>query len=619
MNSMKKLVAPLAGLNPAGAWSAVQKLVLAKAGMQSLLLTLTLMVAALGVGSAVAAEKKMVMDPTTGEMVEAPRYGGTFTQVQKCEAPRNADIWFSSAAHTISGVIEKLSIGNWAIPRDEYNFNPGFWIPEFARTGHLAESWEQPDPTTYVLNIRQGVHWHNKAPMNSREFDAYDVEWNYHRYAGLGKFADAGPSPYARKLAGLPLESITATDKWTVEIKLKQPNLGALLIILGDTNGWILPPEVIEQHGDLKDWRNLVGTGPFMLTEWVFGSSMTWTRNPDYWDYDEKYPENRLPYVDEYRGLVIKENESVIAALRSGKLDLIGIGGCAEQGDIDVVESVMQSNPEIVFTPVSGRMVYGIAPDVRKPPFNDIRVRIAMQKALDLETISETWAKGWAETKPEGMIGSGIKGYNNPFEEWPEEIQERYTYDPEGAEKLLDEAGYPRGADGIRFKTTWEYYFQSPITYAEILVEYFRAIGVEVEIFIQDRARHVSSIKEHTYDGMVNALAGWDADPVWLLGGFHTDRSLWNRPGVQDPVYDAMVEAAEAATTIEEQKPLVKKADMYVIEKHWQIWGLKMPFFVVLQPWVKGYNGEYIFDGSNYPTLWTRLWIDQELKKEMGH
>ena len=44
-----------------------------------------------------------------------------------------------------------------------------------------------------------------------------------------------------------------------------------------------------------------------------------------------------------------------------------------------------------------------------------------------------------------------------------------------------------------------------------------------------------------------------------------------------------------------------------------------MPFFVMLQPWVKGYNGEYIFDGSIYPTLWTRLWIDQELKKEMGH
>ena len=543
MGMMKKFIASVVGLVQAGACSAVQKLVLAKAGMQSLLLTLTLMVAALWVGSAMAAEKKMVMDPTTGEMVEAPRYGGTFTQVQKCEAPRNTDPWFSAASHTIGGVIEKLGIGNWAIPRDEYNFNPGFWIPEFARTGHLAESWEQPDATTYVIKIRKGVHWHNKPPMNGREFDAYDVEWNYHRYTGLGKFADAGPSPYVRKLASLPLESITATDKWTVEIKLKRPDLGALLRILGDNQGWILPPEVIEEHGDLKDWRNLVGTGPFMLTEWVFGSSMTWTKNPDYWDYDEKYPENRLPYVDEYRGLVIKENETVIAALRSGKIDLVGIGGCAEQTDIDVVESVMRTNPEIVWTTLGGRTSSSIAPDVRKPPFNDVRVRHAMQMALDLETINETYAKGWGSTKPAGMIGTGLalKGYNWPYEEWPEEIKGYYTYDPAGAEALLDAAGYPRGADGIRFKTVWEHLTGSaPLSYAEIVVEYFRAIGIELEIFIQDGPRHVSSAVEHTYEGMMNAVADWDTDPIWLITSFHSEWQEhgggWNRPGVQDPV-----------------------------------------------------------------------------------
>ncbi len=602
----------LVGLSPAGFWSAAK--------LQSWLLTLTLMVATLWVGSAVAAEKEMVMDPSTGEMVEAPRYGGTFTQVQKCEAQRNADPWFSSAAQTIGGVIEKLSIGNWVLDRDEFNFNPGFFIPVSARTGALAESWSQPDATTYVIKIRKGVHWHNKAPMNGREFDAYDVEWNYHRYTGLGSgFTE--PSPRATLATSLPsLESITATDKWTIEIKLKQLNLGALAIILGDSNGWILPREVIEQHGDLKDWRNLVGTGPFMLTDRVFGSSMTWTKNPDYWGYDEKYPQNRLPYVDEYRGLVIKESETVLAALRSGKLDLVGIGNCGEIQSIEEAESVLRTNPEIVFTPVAGRNLFNIAPDVRKPPFDDIRVRIAMQHALDIETINEIYAKGWASTTPEGLIGLAFKKYTTPFEEWPKEIQERYTYDPELAEKLLDEAGYPRGSDGIRFKTTFEYYFASPVTYAEILVEYWRAIGVEVKIFIQDRARLVSSIKEHTYDGMVLGYGAVDSHPISALKGHHsTDNGGWNRPGVQDPVYDAMVEAADAATTIEEQMRLAKEADMYSIEKHWQIWGVKLPWFIAMPPWVKGYNGEYIFDAGNYATLWTRLWIDQELKKEMGY
>ena len=63
-----------------------------------------------------------------------------------------------------------------------------------------------------------------------------------------------------------------------------------------------MPPEVIREHGDVKDWRNLVGTGPFMMTDWVDGSSQTWVRNPDYWGFDEKFPDNRLPYFDQVDG-----------------------------------------------------------------------------------------------------------------------------------------------------------------------------------------------------------------------------------------------------------------------------------------------------------------------------
>ena len=103
--------------------------------------------------------------------------------------------------------------------------------------------------------------------------------------------------------------------------RLKEPRLAALGIIVGDYFSFIMPPEVIEQYGDVQDWRNLVGTGPFMLTDVVEGSSMTYVKNPDYWGYDEKYPQNRLPYVDELRVLVMPEEATVMSALRSGQLD----------------------------------------------------------------------------------------------------------------------------------------------------------------------------------------------------------------------------------------------------------------------------------------------------------
>ena len=325
----------------------------------------------------------------------------------------------------------------------------------------------------------------------------------------------------------------------------------------------------------------------------------------------------------QFRLLVIKERESVTAATRAGKIDLVGRGGCAEMSDASALESLLRTNPEIQVSLIRNYNTLMIAPDVRKPPFNDIRVRIAMQKALDLETINETWGKGWGTTQPAGMVGRCVIGYDTPFEEWPEEIKERYTYDPAAAEALLDEAGYPRGADGTRFKTVWEYYYASPISYAEIVVEYLRAIGIEVEIRVADRARTVSSILEHTYEGMVRALADWCREPIELIGAHHTDKtrfSAWNHPGVQDPVYDAMVDAAAAATTIEEQQRLVREADMYGIEKHWQIWGVKMPQFSLLQPWVKGHNHEIIIGTfKDYAVLSARIWIDQELKEAMGY
>ena len=70
---------------------------------------------------------------------------------------------------------------------------------------------------------------------------------------------------------------------------------------------FIYPPEVIRQHGDIKDWRNLVGTGPMELTDVVENSSLKWTRVPDYWGFDEKFPQNRLPYVDEINAVVMTD------------------------------------------------------------------------------------------------------------------------------------------------------------------------------------------------------------------------------------------------------------------------------------------------------------------------
>ena len=103
--------------------------------------------------------------------------------------------------------------------------------------------------------------------MNGRELTASDVAFNFHRIYGLGSgFTEAGTGT-----AGIEkiVESVTATDDSTVVFKLTNPDVNALQKIFDWWTSWIYAPEVIKEHGDIKDWRNLVGTGPMELTDVV--------------------------------------------------------------------------------------------------------------------------------------------------------------------------------------------------------------------------------------------------------------------------------------------------------------------------------------------------------------
>ena len=586
------------------------------------LLSLILMVAVLGVSPAVAAEKKMVTDPTTGKVVTAPEYGGTLTFANRLATlyvdPRfggGPGFWFSP-------VVEKLGIGKWGIDREEFDLISGF-MPVSVIKGSLAESWEVPDDKTYVFHIRKGVRWQDKAPMNGRELTANDIEYNWHRMLGLGSGYDEPMPNLWGELAGVPWESITATDKFTLVVRLKEPNLGALRNILIHHSGVIYPPEVIEAsktdewpEGRIEDPMSVVGTGPYMVADYLEGSSMTFTKNPDYWGYDEKYPENRLPYIDTLTNLMMLENATILAALRSGRIDYAGFNGFSNL-KVDLAESLQKTNPEIALTQWAQRSEVAFSFIVTEPPFNDVNVRHAMQMALDLETINDTYYKGFADTTPSQLIG--VKGYIFPFAEWPDEVKKSYMYDPVGAEALLDAAGYPRGADGIRFKTKLTSLDLFDVDYAELAATYWDEIGVDVEISVLDRPAYMSAMHGLTYRSLLHTIAGYDNDPMTSITWAHSGQiGKSNVTGLQDPVYDAMVEAAQAATSIEEQQRVVRVIDLYHVVNHLRVWGPKVPQFNATQPWVVGFNGEIDLGWGDRPIVFSRLWIDQDLKREMG-
>ena len=160
-----------------------------KSTFSAILLAFILGAFAFWMGPAVAAEKKMVTDPTTGKVVTAPEYGGTLTFASLYIFPHADAGLHGGVGVGVSGVIETLGIMNWAIDRDEFAFSSTH-TPEFPFIGQLAESWDiSPDGLTYTFHIRRGVHWHNKAPMNGRELTADDIVYNFHRMTGLGDFS----------------------------------------------------------------------------------------------------------------------------------------------------------------------------------------------------------------------------------------------------------------------------------------------------------------------------------------------------------------------------------------------------------------------------------------------
>ena len=153
-------------------------------------------------------------------------------------------------------------------------------------------------------------------------------------------------------------------------------------------------PDAVKQWGNLNDWHHAIGTGPFILTDFVSGSSATLVKNPNYWGYDERYPQNQLPYVDKLKFLIIPDTATALAAMRTGKIDVM------DAIQYQQAQPMQKTNPEIVQIPIPAPT--GITVDLRNDvrPFNDIRVREALQMAIDLPTIAKTFYGGTADPIP---------------------------------------------------------------------------------------------------------------------------------------------------------------------------------------------------------------------------
>jgi len=555
-------------------------------------------------------EKEVVAVPPGGgnwwDKFGEPRCGGTLT-ITTGSLPTTFDPAAGFAPVSTTGCFDMLFIWDWTVDRELYPFKT-FVVPIKYTKGLLVETWEWKDAQTLILHIRRDVYYQNKPPANGRKLTAQDIQFHFDRLLGTGSgFTQSIPA-----VAGLlgAVQKVTALDNYTVEVKYKNPSLINNFNALANPGNQneIENPETIKQYGPLiNDWRYAVGTGPFILTDYVPGSAMTYSRNPNYWGYDERHPENKLPYVDTLRVLSIPDASTRMAAMRTGKIDIMtGINW-------DRLEEITKTNPAVLKAkmPVNA-WALELRTDVA--PFTDIRVRKALNLAIDRETIAKTYYGGVVDGKPCGFLSPYTKGYCYDYSEWPQELKDEYSYNPKRAKELLAEAGYPNG-------------FKTNVVAAsggegqdilEILVSYFKAINVDMELRLMESVAFQNFVFAGKQDQMIFRNWWGVYAPVDVpIGLFYSKGSTPTTTRASNADYDAVYEQFKAVQDEAEAMRLLREAQRISLENHWTVNLFPLVNFNVWQPYLKGYSGELCFAMQQY-WYWARLWIDQDLKKAMG-
>lgn len=554
-------------------------------------------------------EPEQAMMESTGE----PQHGGTLTLFLRHDYdPPGPDVndAFRDSLHWMDFLQQKPIVGDYGTyspqGNGEYDFGLLGAIPEKYQKGLLLESWE----TSYeklTWHVKPGVYWAptetQSAWMEAREFTADDL---------VNDIKEFVESPYKRRFDGLlKADGVKKVDKYTLEIWFDERFSADVFYFLGYEDRCVVaPPELQAEPGRAKLWENQVGTGPWQYDEYVVGSHFALKRNMDYWDstvIDGK--EYQLPFADRVVLPIIVDPTTRLAAMKTGKADLDEHINSQNWPTMDRVENLKSAN---IIGGANARVVLR----ADQPPFDDVNVRNALFMGTNFEQCQPIWG---AEGLPIHFfpIYPSAPAYT-PLDELPSEIAELYDYNPEKAKKMLADAGYPDGLE-INFNTDSE--VPEAMDLASLLENQWSKIGVKVNIIPRDAVEHTRMKYSHP-PAWTGAL--WDhlleASETRMYTYYHKTGVDLNYAAWSNARLDELCELMEAELDYDKQQEYVKEAGEILMREGSYIPISIIPTRIYWWPWVKNYWGAYtIQDDCNFSELAAFLWVDQDLKAEMGY
>ena len=412
-----------------------------------------------------------------------PTYGGTFNYASGTPAIPNLDPFSSTAAmtHQVASMVYGHLVHNSHPANDRNKLE---YYPD------LATSWEIGDPTKFTFKLREGVKWQNVAPLNGRPLTAEDVKF------GINRSATDKASPYKGTLSAI--KSIDTPDATTVVLNLKGFDAG-LFPALADRFAWIVPKELTDS-GALK--QTMVGTGPFIFQKWEQDNRVNFKKNPDYYV-------KGTPFVDEVNFLQIVENQTRLAAFRSGQAQNAGI----DRSDFDSIvadKKTFSTETYIAVGTSSIMMKYG------DPRWQDDRVRQALAIVADRDAVLKIQndAKGlWR-----GILSAQTSGWALSQDEL-HDPKYNVKQDLQKAKQLMTAAG---NADGVASKLLYRTGIKQEEDFAQYWAETANKAGVaKISLVALDSATMRKQQDEHTYDGLVSGIDGEPLPEAFLLD-FHS-------------------------------------------------------------------------------------------------
>ena len=354
---------------------------------------------------------------------------------------------------------------------------------------HLAKSWEILNPKTWKFNLRKGVLFHN-----GQEVTSADVKFSFER--SLGRF-NRRFKGYRKGALRRLIASIETPDDYTVIIKTKFADasfLGIPMLLQ------VVPKAYVEKVGDQEYARHPVGFGPFKVKEIKVGEHLSLERFGDYWNSSPKPGELGRSRVKRVIMKTLPQQATMVAALKTGEADaMIGV-----QTDTSK-ELKKLPNITVYYAPGSlhGFFILNFRaekdPKTGEPnPLRDVRVRRALNYALDLDSIIKNYLTGreWRTT----LIGRTQIGYDPKAPIYP--------YDPEKAKKLLAEAGYAKG-----LSLPFHYIETSRGPYLDALWDYWRAVGINIEPRPHSAAVNLRGVYTKKSYGIISWGGGFGPDP----------------------------------------------------------------------------------------------------------